>query len=80
MLTEEELFKKCQTDEPITLEDIGIPSWRRECDGFYYELESLLCKSGIAYKHKDGYRWSNGTFLTKRECRHYKLDCGVNNE
>jgi hypothetical protein len=76
MLTDEELLKKCLNDEHITLEDMGIPSWRRECDGFYYELESLFYKSGIAYKHKDGYRWSDGTFLTKRECRHYNLECG----
>lgn len=56
MLTKNELWKKCGTNEPITLEDIGIPSWRRECGSFYYELNSLTCKSGIAYHHKDGYR------------------------
>lgn len=79
MLTEDELWEKCGTDEYITLEDIGIPSWRRDCDGLRYELESLICKSGIAYHHKDGYRWHDGTFLTKRQCRHYKLNCGKNN-
>lgn len=79
MLTKDELWEKCNTNSPITLEDIGIPSWRRDCDGFYYELESLIYKSGIAYNHKDGYRWSDGTFLTKKQCRHYKLDCGKNN-
>lgn len=79
MLTKEELWKKCSTNEPIILEDIGISSWRRDCDGFYYELESLICKSGIAYHHKDGYRWSDGTFLTKKQCHHYKLNYGKNN-
>ena len=79
MLTDEELWEKCQTNQPITLEDIGIPSWLRDCDGFYYELESLICRSGIAYHHKDGYRWSDGTFLSKRECKHYRLDPGIKN-
>ena len=80
MLTEYELLEKAKTDKPITLEDIGIPSWRRDCDGFKHELESLLCKSGIAYHHKDGYRWADGTFLTKKQCKHYKLIPGINNK
>lgn len=71
MLSEDELWEKCKTDEPITLEDMGLPSWRRDCDGFEYELNDIRCRGGIAYKHKDGYRWSNGDFLTKRQLRIY---------
>ena len=80
MLTDDELWEKLKTNDHITLEDIGIPSWRRDCDGFYYELESLICKSGIAYHHKDGYKWSDGTFLTKKQCHHYDLKCGKENK
>ena len=74
MLSNDELWEKCKTDEPITLEDLGIPSWRRDCDGFEYELSDIRCRSGIAYRHKDGYRWHNGDFLTKRQLRIYKLN------
>ena len=73
MLTKDELWAKAGSDEPITLEDIGLPSWRSECDGFYYEVWSPFCRSGICYKHKDGYRWSNGDFLTKRQLRLHLL-------
>ena len=79
MLTDEELFNKCRSDKPITCEDIGIPSWRNDCDGFYYELNNLFCRGGIAYKHKNGYRWSNGDYLTKRECKIYGFELGVMN-
>ena len=71
MLTNNELWCKAATNEPITCKDIGLPSWRSECDGFVYELHSLFCRSGFAYRHKDGYRWSNGDFLTKKELRIY---------
>lgn len=74
MLTDDELLEKIKNGENITREDLGIPSWRKDCDGFEYELESLFCKSGTAYKHKDGYRWSTGEFLTKRQCKHYGLE------
>lgn len=73
MLTRDELWAKAGSDDPITLEDIGLPSWRSECDGFYYEVWHPFCRSGIFYKHKDGYRWSNGDFLTKRQLRIYGL-------
>lgn len=79
MLTKDELWEKCGTNESITLEDIGVPSWRRDCDGFYYELESLICRSGIVYHHKDGYRWSDGDFLSKSQCKHYGLTPGFMN-
>lgn len=79
MLTNDEFMQKIERGEHITLEDIGIPSWHRDCDGFYYELESFFYRSGIAYHHKDGYRWSDGTFLTKRQCRHYDLQPGLKN-
>ena len=74
MLNKRELWEKTETDKSITLEDIGIPSWRRDCNGVEIELNNLKCRSGIAYKHKDGYRWSNGDFLTKRECKIYGLE------
>ena len=74
MLSEDELFEKCKTNETITYEDMGLPSWRRDCDGFVHELSSLFCRSGMAYRHKDGYRWANGDFLTRRELRIYKLN------
>lgn len=80
MLTSKELWEKAGTNEPITLEDIGLPSWRRDCDGFYYELNNLLCRGGIAYRHKDGYIWSNGDFLTLRECKVYEFEPGVMNQ
>ena len=82
MLTKEELWKKAGTDEHITAEDIGLPSWRSECDGFEYELSTLhpFCRSGIAYRHKDGYRWLNGSFFTARECKIYDLEPGVLNK
>lgn len=79
MLTKSELWEKASTKEHITLEDIGIPSWRRDCDGYYCELESLLFRSGIAYKHKDGFRWLDGSFLTKKQCSHYGLETGIYN-
>ena len=79
MLTKEELWGKLQNDEHISLDDIGIPSWRRDCDGFYIELDSLIFKSGIAYHHKDGYRWSDGNFLSKSQCKHYGLKSGAMN-
>lgn len=79
MLTKDELWYKCGTDDPITLEDIGLPSWRRDCDGFYYELSNLFNRIGIAYRHKDGMRWSNGDWLTKKQCKVYNLEPGVNN-
>ena len=79
MLTDDELLKKCKTDEPITYEDLGLPSWREDCDGTYFELCNLFCRSGIAYHHKDGYRWRNGDFLTKRQCKVYGFEPGVNN-
>ena len=79
MLTNQELWKKLETDEHITLEDLGIPSWRRDCDGFYYELDNLFCRSGIAYKHKDGMRWNNGDFFTKQECNVYGFESGICN-
>ena len=75
-MSKDELWAKAGTNQPITCEDIGLPSWRSECDGLYYELESLICRSGIAYKHINGYRWADGIFLTKRECNHYGLECG----
>jgi hypothetical protein len=73
MISVDELLRKVENNEPITYEDMGLPSWRSECDGFVYELSNLFCRSGFAYKHKDGYRWSNGDFLTKRELRIYNL-------
>ena len=42
MISVDELLRKAATDEPITAEDIGLPSWRSECDGFYYELNNLF--------------------------------------
>ena len=80
MLTKDELWVKAGTNEPITCEDIGLPSWRSECDGFEYEFRSLFYRGGFAYRHKDGYRWSDGTFLTKRQCKHYELECGILNK
>ena len=74
MLTKEELWNKCGTNNVITFEDLGIPSWRKDCDGFVYELSNLFCRSGIAYNHKDGMRWFNGDFLTKRECKIYGFE------
>ena len=79
MLSDCELWQKVYANEPVTLEDLGLPSWRKDCDGFEYELSNLFCRSGIAYRHKDGYRWSTGEWLTKKECRIYKLDCGIYN-
>lgn len=64
MLTNDELWEKAATNEPISREDIGLPSWRSECDGFIHELQI-----GFAYKHKDGYRWTDGSFLTKKQIR-----------
>ena len=79
MLTNKELWKKIQGGGHISREDIGLPSWRKDCDGFYIELESLLSKSGIAYRHKYGYRWSDGQFLSKKQCKHYGLEPGILN-
>lgn len=42
--------------------------------GRCYELNSIFCRSGIAYRHKDGYRWENGDFLSDRELRIYGLN------
>lgn len=42
--------------------------------GRRYELNSIFCRSGIAYRHKDGYRWENGDFLSDRELRIYGLN------
>ena len=73
MLTNDELWEKAATNESITCEDIGLPSWRSECDGLVHELHSLFCRSGFAYKHKDRYRRGNSDFLTKKELRVYRL-------
>lgn len=56
MITDDEFLRKIESGEELTYEDLGIPSWHKDCDGFYIECESLLCRSGIVYKHKDGYR------------------------
>ncbi len=80
MLSENELWIKIGTNEQITLEDLGIPSWRRDCNGFEYELSNLFCRSGIAYRHKDGMRWANGDWFTKRQCKVYGFECGVMND
>lgn len=76
MITDEELLELAKSDKPITHKDLGLPSWRDECDGFELELNSIrfFCRGGIAYHHKDGYRWHNGDFLTKRECKIYGLE------
>jgi hypothetical protein len=74
MITYDELWEKCKSDESITLEDIGIPSWRKDCDGFYIETSIGTC-----YNHKDGYRWANGKFLTLKECKRFDFEPGINN-
>ena len=63
-------------DSCISEKDFNIHSWRSDCDGLCIELSHLLCRGGMAYLHKYGYIWSNGEFLTKRECRLYGLTCG----
>ena len=73
LLDNNELWEKCATNKPITYEDIGLPPWRKDCDGLIHILGSVFCKSGIAYKHKDGYRWANGDFLTKKQLKVYGL-------
>lgn len=73
MISNNELWCNAATNDPITCEDIGLPSWRSECDGLVHELHGLFCRSGFAYKHKDGYRWKNGDVLTKRELKFYRL-------
>lgn len=82
MVTDEELLELAKTDKPITYEELGLPAWRSECDGFYMEMSTLRlgCRCGIAYHHKDGYRWHNGDFFTKRECKVYDLKPGIYNK
>lgn len=58
MLTDEELFEKCGTTKPITCEDLGLPPWRSDTDGFTYE-----CGGYTFYKTKDGYRHCTGELV-----------------
>lgn len=68
MLTAQELWNKAGTNQHITRQDIGQPQWKSECvDGIEYELRNFNCRSGFAYNHKNGFRWSNGDFLTEKE-------------
>ena len=73
MLSNNELWEKAATGDPITCEDIGLPAWRSESDGLELLLFSLFHRSGFAYKHKKGYRWSNGDFLTKKQLKVFGL-------
>lgn len=74
------LWEACEKNDIDTIRQlIGIPEWRKDCDGFEYEFNDIRCRGGIAYKHKDGFRWSDGTFFTKRECSIYGVPVGKMN-
>lgn len=59
MLANTELWEKCGTTNPITCEDLGLPSWRNNTDGFVYE-----CDGYTIYKTPEGYRHCSGEFVT----------------
>ena len=60
-------------------EDTDIPIWRKDCDGYEYEFRNLFCRSGFAYRHKNGWIWMNGDFFTLRECKVYGVKPDTNN-
>lgn len=36
MLSDDDLFDKCRSNQPITCEDLGLPEWRNHTDGTVY--------------------------------------------
>lgn len=59
MLSDDELFDKCRSNQPITCEDLGLPEWRNHTDGIVH-----ICGGYTIYKTPDGYRYESGKFVT----------------
>lgn len=69
MLTNNELWNKCGTDEIITREDLGIPYWMSDTDGIIRENIH-----GIFYKTSEGFRDSKGKLLNRFKVWWYGLE------
>lgn len=79
MITAKEMVEKIKRGDFPTPEELGYQNWIRDCDGGRYELSALFCRGGSAYRHKDGMRWANGDWFTKRQCRVYDFEPGIMN-
>ena len=69
MLSDDELFDKCRSNQPITCEDLGLPEWRNHTDGTVY-----ICGGYTIYKTPDGYRHESGKYVTPLQRLLYGLE------
>jgi hypothetical protein len=71
-----ELWEACERNDLDEIRRfVGIPEWRKDCDGMVYELGW----GRTAYRHRDGFRWPDGKWFTKKECRKYDVTPGIMN-